>query len=379
MTETVMIDAVRTPMGKRGGVFAETRADDLAAHVLNALAERNSVDPADIDDVVLGCVTQLGEQGLNIARIANLVAGWPVTVPGVVLNRMCGSGQQAVTFAAHEIMSGMADITIGGGTENMTRTEMGSDGGPLNPKLTDRFNIINQGNSAELIAEKWDLSREQLDDFAYNSHVKAATATEAGKFNEEIVPYSDEEITEPVSLDETIRMNPDREKMGQLKPVFKKPDGRITAGNSSQITDGAAAILLMSRKRADFLGLKPIARLVHTSLAAVDPTIMLTAPIPASRKVLDATDLAVNDIAFWEINEAFASVPLATIHDLKLDEAKVNPLGGACALGHPLGATGARLLGSLIYQLRRENKQYGLSTLCIGFGQGIATIVENLQ
>lgn len=377
MVETVIVDAVRTPMGKRGGVFRDTRADELAAHCLSALAERNNLDPTLIDDVVMGCVTQLGEQGLNISRISALVAGWPVTVPGVVLNRMCGSGQQAVTFAAQEIMSGMADVTIGCGTENMTRTTMGSDSGPLNTKLTDRFNIIPQGNSAELMAERWELSRDELDDFGYESHVKARKATEEGKFKDELVPFRLNGHVQDV--DETIRFNADRDKLGNLKPAFQQPDGKITAGNSSQITDGAAAVLLMSAAKAKELGLKPLARIVHTAIAGVDPTIMLSAPIPATQKALAKSGLKLDEMEVIEINEAFASVPLATIKELGMAPEKVNPLGGACALGHPLGATGARLIGTLAYELRRRNARYGLSTLCIGFGQGIATIIENVQ
>lgn len=380
MIETVIVDAVRTPMGRKGGMFAETRADDLAAHTLNALVQRTGLDPALVDDVVMGCVTQLGEQGLNMARIASLVAGWPVTVPGVILNRMCGSGQQAVTFAAMEIMTGMAEVTVGCGAENMTRTTMGSDGGSLNEKLTDRFNIIPQGLSAELIAERWGFTRQQLDDFGHESHLKAAKATEEGRFTDEVAPWTfgSNGSSKTVSVDETIRFNPDRAKLSALKPAFRA-DGKVTAANSSQITDGAAAVLLMSAKKAKELGLKPLARIVTTALAAVEPTIMLTAPIPACRKALHQAGLNLSDISLIEINEAFASVPLATMHDLGMDPEKVNVLGGACALGHPLGATGARLIGTLCYELRRRNQRYGLSTLCIGFGQGIATIVENLQ
>ncbi len=385
MAEAVIVEAVRTAVGKRGGKLAGTRPDELAALTLKEVVRRSGVDPAEIADVILGCVDQLGEQGFNIARNTALLAGLPIDVCGTTLDRMCGSGQQAANFAAAVVMAGQHDCVIAGGVEHMTRVPMGSNAqgpgeGPIHPKLQEMYTIVPQGISAELIAEKWGLSREELDRFSYESHVKAARAIREGRFKREIVPV---EITLPdgtktvFDTDEGVRMEPSLEKMASLQPSFK-PDGVVTAGNSSQISDGAAALLIMSRERAEALGLRPRARFVATALAGVDPTIMLTGPIPATQRVLAKAGLTLADIDRIEINEAFASVVLAWEREHHPDMSKVNVNGGAIALGHPLGASGAKLLTTLLHELERTGGRYGLQTMCIGFGQGIATIIERL-
>lgn len=385
MAEAVIVEAVRTAVGKRGGKLAGTRPDELAALTLREVVRRSGIDPAEIADVILGCVDQLGEQGFNIARNTALLAGLPLDVCGVTLDRMCGSGQQAANFAAAVVMAGQHDCVIAGGVEHMTRVPMGSNAqgpgeGPIHPKLQEMYTIVPQGISAELIAEKWGLSREELDHFSYESHVKAARAIREGRFKREIVPV---EITLPdgttalFDTDEGVRMEPSLEKMASLQPPFK-PDGVVTAGNSSQISDGAAALLIMSREKADALGLRPRARFVATALAGVDPTIMLTGPIPATQRVLAKAGLTLADIDRIEINEAFASVVLAWEREHHPDMSKVNVNGGAIALGHPLGASGAKLLTTLLHELERSGGRYGLQTMCIGFGQGIATIIERL-
>jgi acetyl-CoA acetyltransferase family protein len=339
------------------------------------------VDPAEVEDVILGCVDQLGEQGFNIARNAALIAGFPVDVCGTTLDRMCGSGQQAVNFAAMGVMAGQYDVVIAGGVEHMTRVPMGSNAvgpgeGPLSPRLQDRFNIVPQGLSAEMLAEQWGLKREELDAFAAASHEKAGRAIAEGRFAREIMP-----VTLPdgnaFDTDEGVRVPVNREKMASLAPSFKA-DGVITAANSSQISDGAAALMLMSAERARSLGLRPRARIVATALAGVDPVIMLTGPIPATRRVLQRAGLTLDDVDRFEINEAFASVVLAWERELHPDMERVNVNGGAIALGHPLGCSGARLLTTLLHELERTGQRYGLQTMCIGFGQGIATIIERL-
>jgi acetyl-CoA acetyltransferase family protein len=384
MTEAVIVEAVRTAIGRRGGKLSPVRPDDLLALTLRELVTRAGVDPAQVDDVIAGCVTQTGEQGMNIARASALIAGFPIEVPGTTINRFCGSGQQAVNFAAQGVLSGAQDVVIGAGVENMSRVPMGSDAfgpgeGPVSPKLMDLFEIIPQGNSAEMIAKKWGFSREQLDEFAYQSHVKAGQAIQEGRFSREIFPVQVKENGRgyEFAVDEGVRIPPSREKMAQLKPSFQE-EGVVTAGNSSQISDGAAAVLIMTKEKAQQLGLKPRARIVAQAIVGSEPTIMLTGPIPATQKVLKKAGLQLKDIDLFEVNEAFAPVVLAWQHETGADMEKVNYSGGAIALGHPLGASGARLITTLLHELERQDARYGLSTMCIGYGMGIATIVERL-
>jgi len=349
--------------------------------VLRELVARVGIDASEVEDVILGCVDQLGEQGFNIARNAALIAGFPVDVCGTTLDRMCGSGQQAANFAALGVMAGQYDVVIAGGVEHMTRVPMGSNAmgpgeGPLSPRLQERYNIVPQGISAELIAETWGLKREELDEFSAQSHEKAGRAIAEGRFKREIVP-----VTLPdgsvFDTDEGARVPVNREKMAALAPSFK-PDGVVTAANSSQISDGAAALMFMSPERAKALGVRPRARVVATALAGVDPTIMLTGPIPATQRVLKRAALTLDDIDLVEINEAFASVVLAWERELHPDMRRVNVNGGAIALGHPLGCSGAKLMTTLLHELERRSARYGLQTMCIGFGQGIATVIERI-
>ena len=385
MTEAVIVEAVRTAIGRRSGKLSPVRPDDLLALALREVVKRAGVDPAQVDDVVAGCVTQTGEQGMNIARAAALIAGFPIDVPGTTVNRFCGSGQQAVNFAAQGVLSGAQDVVIGAGVENMSRVPMGSDAfgpgdGPVSPRLMDLFEIIPQGNSAEMIAKKWGFSRDQLDEFAYQSHIKAGQAIQEGRFAREIFPVQVKQngTNYDFQIDEGVRMPPSREKMSQLKPSFQD-DGVVTAGNSSQISDGAAAVLVMSAEKARELGLKPRARIIAQAIVGSEPTIMLTGPIPATQKVLRKAGLDLKDIDLFEVNEAFAPVVLAWQHETGADMEKVNYNGGAIALGHPLGASGARLITTLLHELERQDAHYGLSTMCIGYGMGIATIVERLK
>jgi acetyl-CoA acetyltransferase family protein len=366
--DAVILDALRTPIGKQNGALAHWRPDDLAGEVMSALVKRNGVDPATVDDIVLGCVTQVQEQGFNIARNAALAGGFPVTVPAAAVNRLCASSLQACAFAAAEISSGQAELVIGAGTESMSRVPMGSDGGPFSPRILERFDLVSQGISAEFIAEKWQLSRRQLDEFSFASHQKALKA----EFRAEIHPI------DGVAADEGPRKDANLEKMGTLRSAFKE-GGVITAGNSSQISDGAAALLFASPERAKQLGRKPRARFVATAAVGVDPTIMLTGPIPATEKVLRMTGLKIKDIDLFECNEAFAPVVLAWMKETGVDPARVNVNGGAIALGHPLGCSGARLLTSLLYEMERRGAKRGLVTMCIGMGQGVATIIERLS
>jgi acetyl-CoA acetyltransferase family protein len=380
MRDAFIVSAVRTPIGRRDGWFRDVRADDLFAYVLEAAVARAKVDPAKIEDVIAGCVTQTGEQGANIARNAALGAGLPLTVPGTSVNRMCGSGLQAVNFAAHGVMGGQFEVVIGGGTESMTRTPMGSDVGGFSTRLTDRYELIQQGLSAELIAERWGLTRAELDAFAVESHRKALHAQSEGRFDREIVPVEirdGERVKAIVSKDEGPRPDSTIERVRGLKPAFK-PDGVITAASSSQISDGACALVLASGEAARANGLTKRARIVATVAVGVDPTLMLTGPIPATRQVLAKAGLSLADIDLFEVNEAFASVVLAWQRELGVDPAKVNVNGGACALGHPLGASGARLLTTLLHELERQELRYGLATLCIGMGQGVATVIERV-
>jgi acetyl-CoA acetyltransferase family protein len=368
VTDALVLDALRTPIGRAGGALAHRRSDDLAGDVLAELARRNGVKPAEIDDVVLGCVTQVQEQGFNVARNAALAAGFPVSVPGTSVNRMCASGLQAAAFGAAAVASGQAELVLAGGTESMSRVPMGSDGGPFSPRLVERFELVPQGLSAELIAEKWGFERRRLDEFAYESHRKALSAD----FSKEILPI------DGVAKDEGPRKDTSVEKMAALKPAFKD-GGRLTAANSSQISDGAAALLIASPAKAKSLGAKPRARIVATAAAGVDPTIMLTGPIPATEKVLKQAGLKMADIDLFECNEAFAPVVLAWMKETGADPARVNVNGGAIALGHPLGCSGARLVVSLLHELEKRNLKRGLVTLCIGMGQGLATIVERIS
>jgi acetyl-CoA acyltransferase len=381
MHNAMIVGAVRTAVGRKGGKLAGVRPDDLLADTLKALVARVKIAPTEVEDVVTGCVDQVGEQGFNIARNAALIAGFPVDVCGTTLDRMCGSGQQAANFAAMGIMSGQYECVIAGGVENMTRVPMGSNGagpgdGPLSPRLQALYNIIPQGLSAEMIAEQWGIKREELDEFSAQSHERAGRAIAEGRFTREITP-----ITLPggtvFDTDEGVRVPVNREKIASLAPSFR-PDGVVTAANSSQISDGAAALLIMSEARAKALGLTPRARIVATALAGVDPTIMLTGPIPATQRVLKKAGLKLEQIDLFEINEAFASVVLAWERELHPDMRRVNVNGGAIALGHPLGCSGAKLMTTLVHELERSKKRYGLQTMCIGFGQGIATIIERV-
>jgi len=387
MSQAYIVDAVRTPIGRRKGGLARMRPDDLAAVPLLALTERNSIDASDIEDVIMGCVTQVGEQGLNIGRNAALIAGFPKEVTGTSVNRMCGSSQQAVNFGAMAVMSGAHDLVIGAGTESMSRVEMGSDmfyRGELkmpSEKLTWRYTFVQQGVSAELVAQQYGITRPMLDEFAVESHRRAALAQDAGKLAPEIVPVTtvDEDgAPATITADEGIRRDTTLEKVATLKTPFME-GGVITAAASSQISDGASALLLANEAAVERHGLKPRARIVSMAVAGVDPTIMLTGPMPATTKALDKAGMSIEDIDIFEVNEAFASVVLAWSKELGVDMEKVNIYGGACALGHPLGASGARLLTTLLNALEQEDKRYGLSTMCIGFGQGIATVIERLD
>jgi acetyl-CoA acetyltransferase family protein len=381
MQNAVIVGAVRTAVGKKNGKLAGVRPDDLLADTLKALVARVKIDPSEVEDVVMGCVDQVGEQGFNIARNAALIAGFPVDVCGTTLDRMCGSGQQAANFAAMGVMAGQYECVIAGGVENMSRVPMGSNGagpgdGPLSPRLQALYDIVPQGISAEMIAEQWGIKREELDELAASSHERAGRAIAEGRFKREIAPITlpDGSVFE---VDEGVRVPVNREKMAALAPSFK-PDGVVTAANSSQISDGAAALLIMSEARAKALGLKPRARIVATALAGVDPVIMLTGPIPATQRVLKKAGMKLEQIDLIEINEAFASVVLAWERELHPDMSRVNVNGGAIALGHPLGCSGGKLMTTLLHELERTKKRYGLQTMCIGFGQGIATIIERL-
>jgi acetyl-CoA acetyltransferase family protein len=387
MSQAYIVDAIRTPIGRRKGGLARVRPDDLAAVPLAALTERNNIDASEIEDVIMGCVTQVGEQGLNIGRNAALIAGFPKEVTGTSVNRLCGSSQQAVNFGAMAVMSGVHDMVIGAGIESMTRVEMGSDmfyRGEIkmpSEKLTWQYTFVQQGVSAELIAQKYGITREMLDEFALESHRRAGAAQDAGKLAPEIVSVEtvDEEgAATTVTADEGIRRDTTIEKLASLKTPFME-GGVISAAASSQISDGASALLIANEAAVERHGFKPRARIVSMAIAGVDPTIMLTGPMPATAKALEKAGMSIDDIDIFEVNEAFASVVLAWSQEMNVDLDKVNIYGGACALGHPLGASGARLLTTLLNALEQENKRFGLSTMCIGFGQGIATIIERLD
>ncbi|NKQ52031.1 thiolase family protein [Amycolatopsis sp. K13G38] len=380
MRDAVIVAALRTPVGKRNGGLSGVHPADLSAEVLRGLGERAGIDPAQVDDVIWGCVSQAGEQTGDIARTALLAAGWPESVTGVTVDRQCGSSQQSVHFAAAGLIAGQYDVVVAGGVESMSRVPMGfsSQGAnPLGERYLARYDGVrpNQGIGAEMIAERWGFSRTQLDEFSLASHQKAAAAQDSGAFDDEILP-----ITTPdgvVAADEGVRRGGTVEKMAGLKPAFRE-DGVITAGNSSQISDGAAALLMTTSEKAAELGLRPIAR-VHTAvLAGDDPVIMLTAPIPATHKALRRSGLSASDIGVFEVNEAFAPVPLAWLAETGADAKALNPHGGAIALGHPLGGSGARIMTTLVHQMRASGIRYGLQTMCEGGGQANATILELL-
>ena len=385
MRDAVICAAVRTPVGKRGGGLSGVHAVDLSATVLDALVERAGIDPAVVEDVFWGCVSQVGEQTFNIGRNAVLAAGWPESVPGTTIDRQCGSSQQAVAFAAATVVSGQADVVVAGGVESMSRVPMGSTysvegtGVPLGPRFLERYRGVfpNQGVGAEMIAERWGFSRTQLDEFSLASHEKAAKAQADGAFEEEIVPVTTPDGT-VVRADEGIRTGGTLEKLGQLKTPFKA-DGVISAGNASQISDGSAALLVTTSERARELGLRPLVRIHTTVMAGDDPVIMLTAPIPATHKVLQRSGLSVDDIDVFEVNEAFAPVPLAWQVETGADADRLNPRGGAIALGHPLGASGARIMTTLVHTMLATGTRYGLQTMCEGGGMANATVLELLQ
>jgi acetyl-CoA acyltransferase len=381
MRDAVIVDAVRTPVGKRKGTLSGVHPAALSARVLTALAERSGIDPAIVDDVVWGCVAQAGEQTMDIARNAVLSAGWPLSVPGTTVDRQCGSSQQSVHFAAAGLIAGQYDVVVAGGVESMSRVPMMAvvgESNPFGPALDSRLGGVapNQGIGAEMIAERWGLSRTGLDEFSLASHEKAAAAQDAGRFDGQIAPVTLEDGT-VVDADEGVRRGSTLEALGKLKAAFK-PDGVIHAGNSSQISDGAAGLLMTTSEKAAELGLTPIAR-VHTAVvAADDPVIMLTAPIPATRKALARSGLKVDEIGAFEVNEAFAPVPLAWLAEIGADPKALNPNGGAIALGHPLGGSGARLMTTLVHHMRDNGIRYGLQTMCEGGGQANATILELL-
>src|SRR5512133_1422561 len=381
MRDALIVDAVRSPIGKRNGTLASLRADELAGQVLNALVERNGLDPAEVEDVQMGCVSQVGEQGWNIARMAALVAGWPESVAGSTVDRQCGSSLQAGFNAAAAVSSGQLDLLVAAGVESMSRVPMGSSGGDLSDALLERWEIVPQGVSAELIAEEWGLSREELDAYAYESHRRALAAIDEGRFEREVVPV---EVLNPhagvlFGVDETPRADTSPEALAALKPAFR-PDGKVTAGNSSQICDGAAGVLVASEAACSRLGLEPRARFVSFGLAGVDPRLMLHGNPQACERALSRAGFGWDDVAVVEVNEAFASVALQFMRDAGLEErwADVNPNGGGISLGHPLGATGARVTATLLNELDRRGERYGVATMCIGFGQAIAAVVERL-
>lgn len=382
MREVVIVEGCRTAVGRRKGAFSSYRADDLFAVVLEELVRRARIDKSDVEDVIAGCVTQVNEQAMNVARTSALIAGFPVHVPGVTIDRQCGSSQQAVHFGAQAILSGDMDVVIAGGVESMTRSPMFANVGDTKPseKLTSKHQIVNQGISAEMIADKWGFSRQELDEFSLKSHTLALEAIEKGRYNDEIVPVDvkgENGEMRTVSIDEGPRAETSLEILGNLQSVFKE-DGKITAGNASQMSDGASAVLLMSREKADALGLKPRAKIIARTVVGSDPTLMLTGPIEATRRVLKKAGLTLDDIDRYEVNEAFAPIPLAWLHDLQADPNKLNVNGGAIALGHPLGATGTKLLVSLLHELERIEGKYGLLAICEGMGMANATIIERM-
>ncbi|MEH1124032.1 acetyl-CoA C-acyltransferase [Micromonospora sp. CPCC 206061] len=377
MRDAVIVGAVRTPVGRRKGGLAGIHPVDLSAHVLQALAERGGLDPADVDDVVWGCVSQVGEQSWNVGRNAVLGAGWPESVPGTTLDRQCGSSQQALHFAAATVLAGHADLVVAGGVESMTRVPMGSSAAgawPFGEGIRERYGDqgFSQGVGAEMLAERWGFSRTQLDEYSLASHEKAAAAQDAGAFKEEIAPIGG------VDTDEGVRRDTSLAKLGELATPFK-PDGVVTAGSASQISDGAAALAVTTSEWARGRGLRPLARIHTAVVAADDPVIMLTAPIPATAKALRRAGLGIEEIGVYEVNEAFAPVPLAWLAETEADPDRLNPRGGAIALGHPLGGSGARIMTTMLQHMRDNDIRYGLQTMCEGGGMANATIVELLR
>ncbi|WP_075790781.1 thiolase family protein [Massilia putida] len=390
MKDVYIVEAVRTPVGKYKGSLAGVRADHLAAHLLNVLMDRAGIDAGAVDDVIFGCVTQVGEQSANIARTALLGAGWPNAIPGLTIDRKCGSGEVAVHLAAGLIAAGSAQVVVAGGAENMSRVRMGGNreiyGEAFGWMAADRYELTSQGEAAERIADKWNLSRAELDAYAVESHRRAAAAAQAGYFEREIaaVPVAvlkERDWAEPapdsLDADETIRPGTNADKLATLKSSFR-PDGKLSAGNSSQISDGAAVLLLMSGDAVDRLGLKPRARIRAFTTVGSDPTLMLTGPVTATRKVLDMAGLAAGDVDLFEVNEAFAPVPLMWARELDVPLERLNVNGGAIALGHPLGASGARIMTSLLHELERRDARYGLQAICCAGGMGTATLIERL-
>ncbi len=383
--EVVIVEAVRTPVGrghKEKGYYKDLHPSNLLAHAYKELINRAGIDPAEVEDVVAGCVQQFGEQSLNIGRNAWLEAGFPIETPATTIDRQCGSAQQAVNYAAAMIASGVHDVMIGGGVEHMGHISFGDAfkvmdeyGFGYSPELMKQYNLVNQGLSAEMIADKWDISREELDALGVESHARAHRATEEGRFEREIAPVSVNGDT--YTTDQGIRPGTTMEALAGLKTVFKD-DGKVTAGNASQVSDGAAAILLMTREKADELGLKPRAKILDQTAVGVDPVMMLTGPIPATQKLLERNSMTMDDIDLVEINEAFASVVVAWQRELNPDMDKVNVNGGAIAIGHPLGSTGARLLTTLLHEMERDDKQIGLVTMCCGGGIGTGTLIERV-
>jgi acetyl-CoA acyltransferase len=380
-SDALIVDAVRSPIGKKNGTLSSIRGDELAGQVLNALVARHDLDPAEIEDVQLGCVTQIGEQGWNLGRMVPLVAGWPETVCGTTVDRQCGSSMQTNFNAATAVWSGQLDLVVSAGVEMMSRVPMGSNGGDLSDKLLDRWQIVPQGISAEVVAEEWGLSREELDAFSLESHRRAVVAIDAGHFEREVVPV---EVSNPhagvlFGVDETPRTDTSMEALAALKPAFL-PDGKVTAGNSSQICDGAAAVLIASESAARRLALEPRARFVSFGLAGVDPHRMLHGNPQACQAALTRAGLTWDDVSVIEVNEAFASVVLQFARDAGLEDRRqdINPNGGGISLGHPLGATGARMTATLVGELERRRARYGIATMCIGFGQALAAVVERV-
>ncbi|MCB1342192.1 MAG: thiolase family protein [Pseudooceanicola sp.] len=387
MRDVVIVDALRTPIGRFRGALAPVRADHLGAAVLDALASRNSLDPAQVGDVIFGNVTQVGEQSANVARTALLSAGWPASVPGLTIDRKCGSSEAAVHMAAGQIGAGMRDIVVAGGVESMSRVPMGGNrdvhGEPFGKLLLDAFEMTSQGEASERIADRWGISRGEMDDYAIESHRRAAAAADAGYFDREILPldaarWSGTGEGGILSADETIRRGTSREKLATLKTSFRE-NGRSTAGNSSQISDGAAALLLMGADTAQEMGLKPRAVIRAGTTVGSDPTLMLTGPIEATRRVLDMAGLTLDQIDLVEVNEAFAPVPMMWMREFGRSAERLNVNGGAIALGHPLGASGARVLVTLLHELERRGARYGLQTMCCAGGLGTATIIERVN
>ncbi|MDP3766674.1 MAG: thiolase family protein [Dehalococcoidia bacterium] len=376
MRDVVIVEAVRTPIGRRNGALAGIRADDLLASVLGEVVRRAGIEPALVEDVIAGCVTQTGEQGANVARTGVLLAGFPVEVAATSVNRQCGSSHQAIHFAAQAIASGDEDVVMAAGVESMSRVPLGSDYGEWNPRLMERHHLVHQGVAAELLVKRYGLTREECDRYSLESHRRAAEATDDGRFQREILPLSSNG-GKTVRADEGIRRDTSLEKLAALQPAFQ-PDGVVTAGNSSQISEGAAALLLMSAQRAKAVGLRPRARIVARTVVGSDPVIMFTGVVPATRRALDRSNLRISDIDVVEISEAFAPVVLAWASEVEPDMGRVNPNGGAIALGHPVGASGARLMTTLLHELERRGGRYGLQVVCIGWGMATATVVECL-